>query len=107
MNKDSIHGDNLYFKRGRRYYPVPATQLYNLYRNSIPVDGIWSIKREGREATRICSLPTPLRIQLEPYKEPLMKKIQENLQIQQDTSINAFASMLLQALTEVIEETSK
>ena len=98
------YDSSLYFKAGKRYHPLPDAALYRLYRDGIPCDGVWLIRRDGREATRIGDLPTPFRVDLEYYKDALMQVLMGQLEDMKSASVNDFATMLLDTLAEVIEQ---
>jgi len=95
---------SLYFKVGKRYHPLPDDRLFRLYREGIPCDGVWLIRNDGREAQLIGELPTPIRIDLEAYKDPLMTELVEQLDYMKTASVNDFATMLLDVLSDVIEK---
>jgi hypothetical protein len=60
----------LYFKHNKRYYEVPE-DMFQLYRDGIPTDGIWEIRDNGKSLHWVGELPNPVRIQLDQYREGL------------------------------------
>ena len=102
-----MYDSNIYFKKGRRYYPIPHETLTRLYMDGIPADGVWIIKRDGREANKIGVNPTPMRIDLEQYKERLMQEMVKKADAFVNTSINDMATILLGTLANVLEQDNK
>jgi hypothetical protein len=66
----------LYFKRGKRYYHVPDNMV-SMYDQGRPADGIWEIRDNGKTAHLIGDLPSPMRIQLDQYRDRLEKIIMD------------------------------
>ena len=62
----------LYMKRNKRYYKIPPS-IARLYSGHYPKPGIWSIK--PTEATWVGDHPTPIRINMQSYKDVIVEAV--------------------------------
>lgn len=84
----------LYFKKGKRYD------------QERPVDGIWEIRNNGKSARRIDDLPSPMRIQLDQYRECLEQIIMDKF-LQPSANIADVVSRSLDEFALILENETK